>query len=313
MSKFCYRALDTYIISEVELPELSPVKESDAFGRKPIRLRLGELPDELENATLKSSIHQTNGDSEHLVVLPGKVKMLTKHGDTIIIDPSSSSTEETGEEKQWRVFALGSGLTSIAYQRGLLAMHASTVRLPGSNCATAILGHTAAGKSTLCAALVERGAELLNDDLTPILLENGVFSSLPVSRAIKLHIDSLVAIGKSTVNLMPVRSSVKKYLFYPQNICSKPLPIGRFIIIGQARSCREEGKKTLEGAAAFAHISNCVHRRRAASAMGLRGRIFAQCMQIARSVPIETFYYKYDLDRLLQLAESVIADQCETQ
>jgi len=61
---------------------------------------------------------------------------------------------------------LTGGLNAIAYQRGLLPLHASAIEV-GQDC-LAFCGESGAGKSTMAAALAQAGYPLLCDDLVVV-------------------------------------------------------------------------------------------------------------------------------------------------
>ena len=82
-------------------------------------------------------------------------------GEGISIEPAADA-----EERALRLFTLGSAWGGLGYQRGLAVLHGSAVR-SGSG---AILfgGAQEQGKSTMAAAMLARGAELVSDDLARI-------------------------------------------------------------------------------------------------------------------------------------------------
>ena len=98
-------------------------------------------------------------------------------GEEIRIDPSP------GVDPRWlRSVLLGQAFTLILSQRGLFPLHAGAVVL--GDRAVALAGEAGAGKSTLCAALVERGHPFLSDDVTgkneePVPLANIAEGSAP--------------------------------------------------------------------------------------------------------------------------------------
>jgi len=62
-----------------------------------------------------------------------------------------------------RLYLLGSAWGALCYQRDLLVLHASAVRVDGR--AVAFCGRPGMGKSTLAAWLAESGHALVSDDL----------------------------------------------------------------------------------------------------------------------------------------------------
>ena len=72
---------------------------------------------------------------------------------------------------------IATALPTVLWLQGRFVLHASAVRLPGCDKAIAFAGPSGVGKSTIAAALVARGADLLADDsmaLSEALLANGL-------------------------------------------------------------------------------------------------------------------------------------------
>jgi hypothetical protein len=59
---------------------------------------------------------------------------------------------------------IANALPASLWLRGMFLLHAAVVRLPGADRAVAIAGVSGSGKSTIAAALVDEGAELIADD-----------------------------------------------------------------------------------------------------------------------------------------------------
>lgn len=68
-------------------------------------------------------------------------------------------------DREIRLFLMGSALAALCYQRGLLLLHASVVRVGART--IALCGPAGSGKSSLAAALIDRGAAFVCDDLGP--------------------------------------------------------------------------------------------------------------------------------------------------
>jgi hypothetical protein len=70
------------------------------------------------------------------------------------------------DDPAWRRLLLDTGLVTVSLARGFDALHASAVTLGGS--AVAFAGRAGAGKTTLMATLLSRGALLLADDVVAL-------------------------------------------------------------------------------------------------------------------------------------------------
>ncbi|MCP5395808.1 MAG: hypothetical protein H6918_03585 [Sphingomonadaceae bacterium] len=70
------------------------------------------------------------------------------------------------QEREVRLFTLGSAWGALGYQRGFAMLHGSAVQMGGG--AVLFCGEQEQGKSTMAAAMQARGAALLADDLSRV-------------------------------------------------------------------------------------------------------------------------------------------------
>ena len=82
-------------------------------------------------------------------------------GHTVTVYPHACAAQP-----ELRLFTLGSAWGALGYQRGFAMWHGSVVERDGR--AVLICGDAGAGKSTMAAALVADGAQLVSDDLSRI-------------------------------------------------------------------------------------------------------------------------------------------------
>ncbi len=102
---------------------------------------------------------------------------------------------------------LPAGLTGIAYQRGLLPLHAAAVQVAGS--CIAFCGSSGAGKSTLASAFGRAGYPILSDDLLvvhPSPRERMPPVAWPGPSRSRLDADSVSLLGEGVVPLTPFSS-----------------------------------------------------------------------------------------------------------
>jgi hypothetical protein len=78
--------------------------------------------------------------------------------------------------------------------KGHLVLHASAVQLPGGR-VVAFLGESGWGKSTLAAALQERGSELISDDSISLQAIDERASLVPSYTGLRLNDDSIATLG----------------------------------------------------------------------------------------------------------------------
>lgn len=136
-----------------------------------VRVRRGEVPDALPNPERKGVVWEY-GAGRQLVRLPCGLRLLVEGGEQV-----SWSADAGLAESDVRRFVSGIALPAIALHRGLLPLHASAVARDGD--VHAFSGAAAEGKSTLAAALSDRGHAFFADDiliLDPVRdAENGLW------------------------------------------------------------------------------------------------------------------------------------------
>lgn len=98
-----------------------------------------------------------------------------QNGDTIQVSPMAGA-----DEAKIRLFLLGTCMGALLMQRKILPLHGSAIAIDGK--AYAFVGHSGAGKSTLASAFINKGFQLLSDDVIAVTLRNLVFpwSCLPI-------------------------------------------------------------------------------------------------------------------------------------
>jgi hypothetical protein len=139
-----YRAAGFALDSDIAF---SQVLTDPAAGHEPadIVFRTGVLPPIGEGLTMRRI----------------KFGFTALEGRRVVVSVSALAKPETV-----RRTVLTGGLNAVAYQRGLLPLHASAIDA-GETC-LAFCGDSGAGKSTLAAALAQAGYPLLCDDLVII-------------------------------------------------------------------------------------------------------------------------------------------------
>ena len=114
--------------------------------------------------------------------------------------------------------------------RGMLALHASAVELGGQT--VLIAGPAGAGKSTLSAGLIARGARLIGDDLTVI---DPVTGRATVGRpAMRLHPDTAQTLALRSLIEVPDDPRGKVLIAPTARYAGPALPIGAIVLLGGA-------------------------------------------------------------------------------
>lgn len=209
----------------------------------------------------------------------GVGRFLAERGRVITIERAEGASAD-----DIRLFVLGSALGAVLIQRGLLALHGSSVRVSGR--AIAFLGDSGVGKSTLANALNQRGVPLIADDLCMISTESGleVQSGYPQN---KLWLDSLAQLNVDPRNLRQVRPSIdKRALTISKDLFVRDAcPLEKIYVLGVSES-NDLRLVSLNGSEAVAGLLGCRYRPYFVERMGLLGREFEQVVQVAKSVDI---------------------------
>lgn len=208
-----------HVHSELDLPELSQlVTEGDNLSSQQARIRLGTVPETLPNAEHRYGYQVNHKDA--LFDIPDVARYLIKDGNEILVDPASSA-----DERDVRLFLLGSAFGMLLHQRGILPMHASAIEV--DNRCILFTGQSGAGKSTMAAFLRKEGYRVLTDDVCAITFDNnGQPLAWPGFPRVKLWSDTLHALKQKTEDLVPDGMRADKYHLPLNDTFSKhPLPI----------------------------------------------------------------------------------------
>lgn len=178
-----YRAYGLTLHSDTLISALP--EEPVYFERPDVLLELGEEPDWVQNATRlafqveRPGIGTADGDDSPFT--------LVSYGDgdffQLVYGEGARFVVNREATRVWGIcspplvaedlgtYLLGPVMGFILRRRGVLALHASSVRLFDS--AVVLCGPSGSGKSTTAAALALRGVPVLAEDISPIIEERG--------------------------------------------------------------------------------------------------------------------------------------------
>lgn len=144
-----------------------------------------------------------------------------EHGKRIVVSQVSGA-----DPKKVRLFILGTCMSVIMMQRGILPLHGSAVVIDGW--AYAFVGHSGAGKSTLSAALASRGYPLLTDDVVALTWDAGGRAIVsPGYPQQKLWQPSLEGFGMKQQDYATVHAEITKYAIPVQHYFhERAVPLG---------------------------------------------------------------------------------------
>ncbi len=294
---FLYELYGFSLRSVLELPEL-PVASPPAGGSIDVELELTEpgllgtfAPDPEDSDPLAQRIEMHADGCD--IIWVGDARVRVTAGRRIRVD-----AREGVEIEALRAALLGPVWGILLAQRGILPLHASSVDIAGEGVAFA--GASGQGKSTMAAALLERGHSLISDDISAIVWDDDGPSILPAFPQQKLEPESLAALGRSAEHLAPVHSRESKRLRpVGGRFTRERRPFRALIVLADADS---ESLQRLGPQAAFLELVRNTYRLE--MVQDVLGRV-AHMQAIARlveSVPVLRLERPRRLERLSELA-----------
>ncbi len=163
-------------------------------------LHLGPTPTSLQDPAISGLRYQAK-PGELLLWLDDLARFHVVGGTDITV-------ELWGNLEELHVFLLGSAMGALLYQRGLLPLHGSVVAFGDK--AYGFLGPSGIGKSTLAAALCQRGGRLVGDDICALRADHDGIRVLPGYPKQNLWPDSLQRLGEQGDEIPRLRPCLDK-------------------------------------------------------------------------------------------------------
>ncbi len=275
MPVFTYYIFGLYINSPLEIPELEEVA-ANAFD---VLVQYGKVPDHLDHIISSGGLFEA-GEQEFLLKLPQIGKYLVKNGDQITIDPKQGASQD-----EILLFLLGSVMGALLYQRGYLPLHGSAVEVNGK--ALIIIGISAAGKSTLAAALNQAGFPIISDDLSAITLNDSgkcvILKGIPFIKLWKDTVNILYPVG----SFCKVRPQINKYKIPLGNIdkVRVEIPIDSIVNLA-ARNEPSYRMRKISGAEKFSVLRDHAYRDQLIKGMGIMEHHFQMLIKLANQTEV---------------------------
>ncbi|MEM7132586.1 MAG: hypothetical protein AAF702_40155 [Chloroflexota bacterium] len=290
---YSYKAYGLRFASEIELPEFVPASESI---QRDVTIQLGEVPTSLGSETCKDILYEAT-PHQFLLKLDRIAHYLVQDGNSITIQ-----LREAAVPSDIRVFLLGSCLGALLHQRGILALHASAVKIGEG--AVLFMGPSGNGKSTLLNALLKRGHKMLADDITAIELDDRQESHvIPGFPRTKLWLDAAQTLQIDVTKLEPTRPKLKKYEYHvPDQFESAPMGINA--IYELTVSNHELSIQTMPQMRIIQALVRNTYRHKFLDGLAKRGTHFELLTKIAQRVPVARVKRPretYHLDALVEL------------
>jgi len=300
-----YQFLDGTLRSDLSLPELP------ASRGRPVRWRLTRSP------ALRPPLHPVTLGSE--LVEPGVAVSLVRHdaGLRLIFDDTGSfDISPGGEVIAWdppeapdleavRKDVLGRVIAVALHLQRSLVLHGSAVDLGGP--AVAFLAPKFHGKSTTAAALVERGARLLADDLV-VLSDTDPPNVLPTMSVVQLWEDSALQVPAASPRRPEARGpgKVQHRWTDPCRYATDPAPLAAIYLLAPRRPGDDAGvaRQALPGVEATLAL---LGQAKVGALLGVaeRADLLDSFGILADRVPVYRLDVPRDFDRLEELTSTI--------
>lgn len=295
-----YRISGLAVASDMNLPGAVPLAPPP--DRIDVRIGCGSVPMQLENPQACGPFWQLT-DRQFLLTLPDIGRFLACDGTELTMDAAPDTDPADGLP-----FLLGTGLGALLYQRGGVLLHASAVA-DGAGGAIAVCGMSGMGKSTLAAALCQRGKRFISDDVCAVALDaQGRPVLWPDGRSLKLFDQSIDQLGLAHARGTEIRTgSGKHYVEPPSGNDGKAAPLTAVYVLRNVKSCRNQNIERLAPLDAAQTLLNYNYRRRLALAMAGRSEQMTITSAILRHVPVFILPRSDSLDQLDQDVAALLA------
>ena len=270
---YFYTAYNLTVGSELPLPELAPL-DAGAKVCPDISIRLGNISDSgLADGEQLGPYLWVNPSGLWLQV-PRVARFLITGGNEIVIDPEPGIDEDS-----IRVFLLGSAFGALLFQVGHLVLHGNAVRI-GDQCMVCV-GHSGTGKSTLAAGFMQRGHQILADDVVPV---DAQCCALPGIPRIKLWQDVADKLAIDTKDLRRIRPNLNKFSLPFRTVpAERTLPV-RWVYILKSDHIDEMTVEPVQGMYRFQPLHDNTYRVRFLNGMALKPEHLKLCGRLASRI-----------------------------
>ena len=269
-----YRAYGLRVNSAVPLPfDSLPAPPRDAD----VTVRLGAVPSKLSGlGTVRRALWQAR-PGVFLMEVEGVARYLVEGGREVAVAPLG------GDDADVAAFLAGTPFTALLQQRGVLTLHAASVATDHG--AVLLLGRSGIGKSSLAAALVERGFPLIADDVTGVAVADDRAMALPAFASLRLWADTLDKMRWRGRGESKVRQGADKYWMPVERACAVPLPV-RAAFALKANESNVVGIDPMSKRDALSLLWGNTHQAWAMDAIGKTQTRFHTVAAMARRVPV---------------------------
>jgi len=285
---YSYSAFGLGIQSDLRLPELA---QGDATSDICIHVDQSALtPDQIPGQSRWIQLSQ----HEAALYMKDIALIRLRAGREVVVSPAPGVRESI-----LRLCLLGPIIGALLYQRGNLVLHASVIHKEGQ--AIAVMADSGWGKSSLAAALVRRGYDLVTDDVTAIELAGEVPTVLRGPPRMKIAREVADQLNIPDHELFVIDPLVSKKEWQVQRRLARlHVPLQRIYVLGLANAVHVLPLHPQEVVIELVRNSYPTRVKQPGGALHLQ-----QCAQLASQVPFARLHRTGDITALPLLADIV--------
>ncbi len=274
-----YIAFGIPIRSELPLVPLESVKQEirDEYFLTIRKARVSKKG--LDEPTFQRALTQIK-ERQVWFDVPDVARFLVRNGNEILVDPYPDVDEDT-----LSIYILGSCIGAVLHQRNFLVLHANAIQIQHGN-AMLFVGQSGAGKSTIATQFMQKGYQVLSDDIVAIDTKGDVTIGLPF---LKLWQQSLDELNIPSAGLSAIRKNVAKYrlpISIDKNQC-RPKVKAIYNLSVQPHTKPDSLSLTdYAGLDRFTCLTDNAYRPDAVIGLGLKSQHLKQCAQLAQNAHI---------------------------
>lgn len=295
---FFYQYYGLVVSSDLLLPELIPIASTEAVTTVDVTIKQANVAsDGLTNGKVLGPFLQA-GDGSLWLTVPDVARFLIRNGTEILYEPLAGSDADS-----IRVFMLGSCTGALLFQRGYLVLHGNAFQV-GDGCVMCV-GNSGIGKSTLAAAMMQRGHNIIADDVCPVDARGYAIPGMP---RIKLWQDSAIKLGIDTSNLQRIRPDMEKFNYPLKHAyCQEALPVRAIYILNSDLS-PDMTVERLQGMDKYLPLKNNTYRFQYMQGMGLGNQHLKLTSQLSARTHLSRITRPRGRFALDELVDFILAD-----
>lgn len=208
----------TYSAFGLDIASQIPVTgfESKTDIQPDIHIKTGDVPHQLKGVRKKGVLFEAT-DTQFLLHIENVASYHAINGSEIIVKTYTKDVKPLIS-----AFIIGTVFGALLQQRGMIALHASTLYFNKKTLVFA--GMSGSGKSTLAAAFLKKGGYLVADDVSVVDIRDKKPLVIPSFPCIKIWDDALKNLNIKTTSLTNIRAELKKYFLPVKQFHSIPTP-----------------------------------------------------------------------------------------